>query len=49
MPGRGTRLERNGSTLDTIPGADFAAAYFAIWLGAGPIDTRLRDQLLGAG
>jgi len=35
-------------TLGTIPGDDFAAAVFAIWLGRNPIDTGFRDALLGA-
>ena len=46
-PGVGTSLEWNGRRLVTIPGADFAAAYFGIWLGPRPLDESLRDQLLG--
>lgn len=46
-PGVGTQLAFNGTPVGTIPGADFAAAYFAIWLGADPIDVDLRDQLVG--
>ena len=47
VPGVGTELALNGERLGVIDGADFAAAYFGIWLGDDPIDTRLRDQLLG--
>jgi len=47
VPGTGTELALNGTRLGVIAGADFAAAYFRIWLGDTPIDTRLRDQLLG--
>ena len=47
MPGVGTELALNGDRIGVIDGADFAAAYFRIWLGDHPIDTRLRDQLLG--
>ena len=47
--GRGTQLEHNGEAVGTIPGADFATAYFAIWLGTDPIDAPLRVQLLSAG
>jgi hypothetical protein len=47
VPGAGTELALNGNRLGVIEGADFAAAYFRIWLGDSPIDTRLRDQLLG--
>jgi hypothetical protein len=45
-PGHGTELALNGEVLGRIPGADFAAAYFAIWLGDDPIDAPLRTQLL---
>jgi len=47
LPGRGTELTHNGRPLALIEGADFARAYFAIWLGADPIDAGLRDSLLG--
>jgi len=47
VPGAGTELALNGNRLGVVHGADFAAAYFRIWLGDTPIDTRLRDQLLG--
>jgi hypothetical protein len=47
IPGMGTELALNDRRLGVIPGSDFAAAYFRIWLGGHPIDTRLRDQLLG--
>ncbi len=47
FPGVGTELALNGESLATIPGADFARAYFAIWLGARPLDEALRDGLLG--
>ena len=46
IPGRGTELALNGTPLGTIEGADFAAAYFAIWLGRDPIDASFRDTLL---
>jgi len=46
IPGRGTELALNGISKGTIEGADFAAAYFAIWLGQKPIDRSLRDQLV---
>ena len=47
IPGRGTELSLNGVPLVRIPGADFADAVFAIWLGGNPIDTEFRDTLLG--
>jgi len=45
-PGRGTELNLNGTPLVTIEGADFAAAYFGIWLGREPIDEGLKKSLL---
>jgi len=47
VPGAGTELALNGNRIGVVEGADFAAAYFRIWLGETPIDSRLRDQLLG--
>jgi hypothetical protein len=47
LPGRGTELALNGRPIALVEGADFARAYFAIWLGEKPIDRRLRDALLG--
>ncbi len=47
VPTRGTTLRLNGASLVIIPGHDFAAAYFRIWLGDDPISPSLRDTLLG--
>ena len=38
--------ELRGLRLSVIEGANFAAAYFCIWLGAEPLDRSLRKQLL---
>jgi hypothetical protein len=46
VPGLGMELALNGVPKGTIEGADFASAYFAIWLGAKPIDPSLKTQLL---
>ncbi len=46
FPGFGTELRLNGERLVSIPGADFAKAYFGIWLGRKPLDEGLRDALL---
>ncbi|MFN8545516.1 MAG: DUF2878 family protein [Candidatus Binatia bacterium] len=46
LPGVGTQLALNGNEVGVIDGADFAKAYFRIWLGDEPIDARLRAQLL---
>ena len=47
VPDWGTQLELNGTPKVTIEGPDFAAAYFAIWLGPRPISTKLKAQMLG--
>jgi hypothetical protein len=46
LPGRGTELAMNGEPLGTIAGADFASAYFRIWLGEEPVSESLREDLL---
>ena len=48
-PDVGTRLSLNGEVLGTIPGADFAEAYFGIWLGerTEPELRALTQALLG--
>jgi hypothetical protein len=47
VPGQGTELAHNGVSKGVMEGADFAAAYFAIWLGPDPINNALREGLLG--
>ena len=47
LPGVGTQLALNGAEIGVIDGADFAKAYFRIWLGDKPIDANLREQLVG--
>ncbi len=49
VPGQGTELSYNGRPLITIEGADFAAAYFGIWLGKDPIDQEMRSRLISGG
>jgi len=49
VPGQGTELSYNGQPLITIEGADFAAAYFGIWLGNDPIDREMRRRLINGG
>jgi hypothetical protein len=46
VPGIGTELTLNGTRKGIVKGADFASAYFAIWLGQKPISTALKSQLL---
>jgi hypothetical protein len=47
VPGTGTRLELNGKEVGVIPGADFASALFAVWLGDKPADSGLKAGMLG--
>ena len=49
IPGLGTELSYNDRPLITIEGADFAAAYFGIWLGKDPIDLEMRSRLINGG
>jgi hypothetical protein len=46
IPEEGTELALNGNVLAKVDGADFACAYFGIWLGPEPLDDGLRDRLL---
>ncbi|HET9480983.1 MAG TPA: chalcone isomerase family protein [Candidatus Polarisedimenticolia bacterium] len=49
LPGRGVVVDVRGVTQGTIPGADFARALFAIWLGARPPNQSLKLGLLAGG
>jgi chalcone isomerase-like protein len=49
LPDRGLLVEIKGKARGTIPGADFARALFAIWLGAQPPNQSLKVGLLGHG
>jgi hypothetical protein len=46
LPEQGTELRLNEQLLGQVPGADFAVAYFGIWLGAEPISKDFRNRLL---
>lgn len=48
-PGIGTELALNGEKLAVAPGADFARAYFSMWLGRKPLDEGFRDALIRGG
>ncbi|KIH76554.1 Chalcone isomerase-like [Geoalkalibacter ferrihydriticus] len=48
-PAAGTELRLNEELLGAAPGADFAVAYFGLWLGPEPIDKGFRDRLLKGG
>lgn len=42
-----TRVVRNGQRLGALEGVDFQRALLKIWLGERPVDTKLKDGLLG--
>ncbi len=44
-PGEGTTLLFNGQEKGTVEGADFAAAYFGIWLAEDSLSDRLKNDL----
>lgn len=45
-PGQGTTLFLNDSPQISLPGYDFAKAYFGIWLSEYPANEELRDKLI---
>lgn len=47
MPGAGTTLYKNNSSLVTIAGLDFKKALFGIWLCDQPADANLKNKMLG--
>ncbi len=47
IPGIGTELALNGKTLGVVPGEEYSAAFFSIWIGENPIDKGFRNKLLG--
>jgi hypothetical protein len=46
IPGTGTELALNGTVLGVVPGAEYSAAFFSIWIGKNPIDKGFRNKLL---
>ncbi len=48
IPGEGTIIEINGSTIATVPGEDFAHGLFSVYIGTKPADTRLKRKLMGS-
>ena len=49
LPGKGIVVEIKGEARGMIPGADFARALFAMWLGPRPPNQALKAGLLGCG
>lgn len=47
ISGTGLEVSVRGTVKGTIPGSDFASAFFSIWLGANPPNSGLKSGLLG--
>ena len=47
IPGIGTEMALNGKALGVVPGEEYSAAFFSIWIGKNPVDKGFRNQLLG--
>lgn len=47
VPATGLQVQVGRRTRGTIPGADFARAFFGIWLGTHPPNAGLKTGLLG--
>lgn len=47
QPGVGTTMRLNEVVIGTVPGAAFARALFAIWVGDQAVDDDLKQALLG--
>ncbi|MFA6600524.1 MAG: chalcone isomerase family protein [Candidatus Omnitrophota bacterium] len=47
FPGSGMTMAQNGTDRVTIPGNDFAEAFFGIWLSPDSGDLKMRAELLG--
>ncbi len=47
VPGEGTKIYKGGKLLETIEGLDFKSALWGIWLGNDPVDSKLKNGMLG--
>jgi len=45
LPGRGVEMALDGKVLGSVQGAEFAAAYFSIWLGPDPVSKSLQEGM----
>jgi hypothetical protein len=46
-PGVGIKASKNGKLVTTVEGEDFKKALLGIWLGDDPIETSLKQALMG--
>ena len=47
VPGKGTTVNGPNKETFTAEGKDFADALFSVWLGQNPVDSGLKDGMLG--
>lgn len=47
IPGKGTDIYKNGKLKSTVEGADFKKGLFGIWISDNPVNSGLRNDLLG--
>ncbi|MGE6762078.1 chalcone isomerase family protein [Corallococcus interemptor] len=47
VPGKGTTVQVTGGQSIDVEGKDFADALFSVWLGKDPVDSGLKDGILG--
>lgn len=47
IPKVGTKFEYNGKLVGIIGGEDFARGLFSTWIGANPMDQKIKSQILG--
>lgn len=47
VPGKGVVISRNGSVVSTVPGMDFKTALYGIWFGPKPVQSSLKEKMLG--
>lgn len=45
LPGKGTEMALDGNPLGLVPGKEFGAAYFSIWLGPNPVSITLQNGM----
>jgi hypothetical protein len=45
LPGKGVEMALDGKVLGSVQGAEFAAAYFSIWLGPDPVSKSLQEEM----
>jgi hypothetical protein len=48
QPGTGTQVAVKGTVRGVIEGADFMQALWSVWLGPKPVDTGLKQGMLGS-